>query len=221
MRRVRWPAAVLLVEVTVVIAAVVVVGLNTPIRRAGTAGVALGPSSGQQVDAYLSHAAVLPAAGGPYWALVSLRTELTPTAAAAIPGPARLARVVLQVPIARVQTPQLSIDVADQGDRAAELHEAMALAADQLQRIPAADNRAAAVARISAARLRRDCACVLAMLVRGSGEELQTIAAESQVRAVQAAPPGTELCALSVVPLLPEQATVVGPTPDDGAVPPA
>jgi len=217
MWRVRWSAALV-----VVVVAVVVLGSNVPVRRAGTAGVALGPSSGEPVDAYLAHArAAVPPSGGPYWALVSLRTELAPTAAAAIPGPARLARVVLQVPVARVQTAQLSIDLPDQTDRAAELHGAMAVAADQLQRIPAADARGAALSRVSAARLRSDCACVLALLVRGSAEQLRTIAAESQVRAVQAAPAGTELRALSVIPLLPEQVTVAGPTQDDGSVPPA
>jgi len=207
-----------LVAVVVAVGTVLVLGLNTTVRRAGTAGVSLGPSSGEQVDSYLEHAA-LPAAGGPYWALVTLRAELTGPAAAAIPGPARLARVVLQVPIDRVQTAQLSIDLADQRDRAVELQAAMKAAADQLQRIPAADDRAAAVTQVSVSRLRGDCTCVLAMLVHGSADELRVIAAQPSVRAVQAAPARTELRALSVMPLLPEQTTVVAPLPDDGPVP--
>lgn len=207
-----------LVAVVVAVGTVLVLGLNTTVRRAGTAGVALGPSSGEQVDSYVARAA-RPLAGGPYWALVSLRAELTASAAAAIPGPARLARVVLQVPIDRVQTAQLSIDLADQRDRAVDLQAAMRAAADQLQRIPAADDRAAAVTQVSVPRLRGDCTCVLAMLVHGSANELRVIAAQQSVRAVQAAPAGTELRALSVMPLLPEQTAVVAPLPDDGPIP--
>jgi len=213
----RWGG---LLALAVVAAMVLALGVNTPVRRAGTAGIALGPGSGEQVDGYLARAAAaLPTAGGPYWALVSLRAELTPAVAAAIGGSARLSRVVLQVPIERVQTAQLSIDLADQRDRTVELQDAMSAAADQLLRIPPADARATAVTQVSVSRLRGDCACVLAMLVHGSADELRVIAAQPSVRAVQAAPARTELRALSVMPLLPEQTTVVAPLPDDGPVP--
>lgn len=180
------------------------------------------------MSSYLERtAADTPSTGGPYWALVSLRTELGPAAtAAALGGHARLARVVLRVPIARVQTAQLTVQLADQGDRAAELTSAMATAASQLQReTDTADgtpgDRVAAVGRVSAIRLREHCACVLALLVRAFPDELRAIAAKSEVRAVDAAPARAGLRALSVTPLLPEQTTAVLPMPDDGGVPPA
>jgi len=217
----RWGGlAMAVAAAVVVVVTVLVLGINTPVRRAGSAGVALGPDSGEQVDAYLAHAAAArPTAGGPYWALVSLRAELTPAAAAAVPGSARLSRVVLQVPLQRVQTAQLRVDLADQGDRAAVLQHAMTAASDELQRSQAADERAAVVAQVSVPRLRSGCACVLAMLVRASADQLRAIAAAPAVRAVQAAPAGTELRALSVMPLLPEQTAVVAPLPDDGPIP--
>ncbi len=215
--RFGWLAAVVIVAVVVV-----VLGVRTPVRNAGTAGESLGPSSGQQVSEYVADArASMPDSGGPYWALVSLRQELTPAAAAAVPGPARLSRVVLRIPIERVQTRQVSVDVVDQRARVADLQGAMTVAADQLQRSPAADERDAAVAQVSVSRLRNNCSCVLALLVRGSAEELATVAAHPDVRAVEAAPLGTQLRALSLTPLLPAQVTVVNPGPDDGAVPAA
>ena len=218
--RFGWLAAVVTVAAVVVV--VVVLGLRTPVRSAGTAGESLGPSSGQQVSQYLTDAgASMPDSGGPYWALVSLRQELTPAAAAVVPGSARLSRVVLRVPLDRVQTAQISVDVVDQGARVADLQGAMTVAADQLQRTPAADERDTAVAQVSVSRLRNNCSCVLALLVRGSAEELATVAAHPDVRAVEAAPSGTQLRALSLTPLLPAQVTVVNPGPDDGAVPSA
>ncbi|MEO9221281.1 MAG: hypothetical protein ABI251_05790 [Mycobacteriaceae bacterium] len=211
-----------LAAVIIVAVVVVVLGVRTPVRSAGTAGESLGPRSGQQVEQYVADARVsMPDSGGPFWALVSLRHELTPAAAAVIPGSARVSRAVLRVPLDRVQTPQVTVDLADQGARVADLQGAMTVAADQLQRSPAADERDAAVAQVSVSRLRNNCSCVLALLVRGSAEELATVAAHPDVRAVEAAPLGTQLRALSLTPLLPAQVTVVDPGADDGAVPAA
>lgn len=211
-----WFAAVVALVVTVV-----VIGTQTPVRRAGTAGVALGPVSGQQVGQYLLRTLDLPPAGGPYWALVSLRSELSATAAAGLLGPERLSRAVLRVPIPRVQTAQITADFADQGPRAAELTAAMGTAGSKLQQnAESGDGRTAAVARVSAARLRHGCACVLALLVHGSAEQLRALAAQPAVRAVDVAPAGTALRELSLTPLLPEQTSVVVPSADDGLVPP-
>ena len=215
MSRFGWLAAGVIVAVVVV-----VLGVRTPVRSAGTAGESLGPSSGQQVSAYLADArASIPDSGGPYWALVSLRQELAPAAAAAVPGSARVSRAVLRVPLERVQTAQASLALADQGARVAELQGAMTAAADQLYRTPAADERDAAVAEVSASRLRNNCPCVLALLIRGSAEELRAVTVRPEVRSVQAAPGDTPPQRLALSPLLPEQTTVVAPLPDDGPVP--
>lgn len=207
--------------VVVLVLTVLVLGNHTPVRRAGTTGVALGPEGGQQVSAYLVRAvAELPTAGGPYWALVSLRSELEPAAAAAVPGDARVAQAILRVPIERVQTAQLPVDVADQGELTRELTAAQALAGSRLQQLADSETgRAAAVARVSAARLHAGCACVLALLVRGTAEQLRAIAGRPEVRGVQAAAADVPPQYVALRALLPEQTAVVSPLPDDGAVP--
>lgn len=210
-----------LVAVLVLVAGVLVLGVTTPVRRASVAGFSLGPGSAEPVQAYLARAAAsVPSGDGSSWALVSPRAELTPVVAATLPGEARLARVVLRVPIERVQTAQLPMDVVDQGGLAGELTAVEALGASRLQQSADAETgRAAAVAQVSADRLRAGCACVLALLVRGSTEQLQTLATRPEVRAVQTAPGDTPPQRLALSPLLPEQTTVAAPVPDDGPVP--
>ncbi|MGH3671042.1 MAG: hypothetical protein ACRDSH_10460, partial [Pseudonocardiaceae bacterium] len=201
--------------------AVVVAGQGGAPASAGTQR--LGPEAGEPVVGYLRRAgASLPAEGsGPVWALVQLDRYLAPEPAAELAHGVRLARVILRVPLPRVQTALITQDLPGQHP-VAELATAFRSAAqDRLAASRAApDGRAAAVATAEAARLRAGCACVLALLVLGDREALQSVLARPGVRTVQAALPDTLIQNLAVAPLLPEQAESAGPVPDDGPVPP-
>ncbi|HET9253761.1 MAG TPA: hypothetical protein VFO16_00985 [Pseudonocardiaceae bacterium] len=181
----------------------------------------LGPEAGEPVADYLRRAAVsLPAGGSPGWALVQLADYLTPESAAELVRGVRLAKVVLRVPLPRVQTALITRDLPGQRP-AAELTGALrSAAADRLAASRAAPGRPAAIAAAEATRLGEGCACVAAMLVRGDPGALRALAARPGVRAVHAALPDTAVRDLAISPLLPEQAIVAGPVPDDGPVPP-
>jgi hypothetical protein len=188
----------------------------------------LGPVAGEPVADYLRRAgASLPAGNsGPVWALVQLKGYLRPKPAAELIQGVRLSRVILRVPLPRVQTALITRDLPGQRP-VAELTEpllvrAMGTAAqDRLGASRAVPGgRLAAVAAAEAAQLRSGCACVVALLVFGDGNALRTVAARPGVRAVHAAAPDTLIQDVATSPLLPEQADVVGPVPDDGPVPP-
>jgi hypothetical protein len=193
----------------------------------------LGPEPGEPVARYLARAAIsLPARGtGPAWALVQLEDHLDAATAAALTQDAatqdaalaqdvRLSRVVLRVPLPRVQTALLTHPVPGQRP-AGEIAAAMRSAAGDRQAVaaPATAGRAGEVAAAEARRLREGCACVVALLVRGDRAALERLATRRQVRAVHAARVGTPPQGLALAPLLPEQREAAGPVPDDGAVP--
>jgi hypothetical protein len=211
-----------LVAVVALVVLALVAGARTP-PSTTPPGAALGPGTGEQVSAYTARAAQGVAEAGAadeLWALLSPATELDPGAAAALVGGVRTARVLLRVPLRRVQTPLDALQVADQGDLAAELTELARLAGGrQVGLAQAGAGRAAAVAQLVGTRLESGCACVVGLVLHGTGEQLRAVAARAGVRAVEVAPPGTGYGGLSVVPLLPEQTTTVGPGPDDGVVP--
>jgi hypothetical protein len=219
--RARW--AVLAALFVALGAAVVVAG--QPGESPLVAGVQrLGPEPGEPVPDYLRRAgASLPAVrSGPVWALVQLESYLKPGPAAELTQGVRLSRVVLRVPLPRVQTALITRDLPGQRPMA-ELTEVLRSAAQD--RADAASrgvpgSRPAAVAAAEAAQLRGGCACVVALLVRGDGEALQAVAARPGVRAVHAALPDTPLQDVAISPLLPEQVDLAGPVPDDGTVPP-
>jgi hypothetical protein len=211
-----------LVAVVALLALVLVVGAGTP-PSTSPPGAALGPETGEQVSAYTAGAAQSVAGAGAadeLWALLSPDAELDPAAAAALVGGVRTARVLLRVPLDRVQTPLDALEVADQGDLAAELTELARLAGGrQVGLAQVGAGRAAAIAQLAGTRLESGCACVVGLVLHGTGEQLRAVAARAGVRAVQVAPPGTGYGGLSVVPLLPGQTTTIGPGPDDGVVP--
>jgi hypothetical protein len=216
--RARWAllAALLVVfGVTVVVAGQRGEPVPSGVQR-------LGPEAGEPVAHYLRRArASLPAGtSGPVWALVQLDGYLTPEPAAELARGVRLSRVILRVPLPRVQTALITRDLPGQRP-VTELDEAMCSAAqDRLAASRAAPSeRSAAVAAAEATQLRSGCACVLALLVFGDGESLRAVAARSGVRAVHAADPGTPLQDIAIAALLPEQVDLVGPVPDDGPVP--
>lgn len=185
----------------------------------------LGPEADEPVAAYLRRAgASLPAArsGPPVWALVQLAGYLTPEPAAELTHGVRLSRVVLRVPLPRVQTALITRDLPGQRP-VAELTEALRSAAQGRAAVASREMpgvRSAAVAAAEAEQLRAGCACVVAILVRGDGAALQVVAARPGVRAVHVAAPDTSLQDVAISPLLPEQVDTAGPVPDDGTVPP-
>ncbi|MGH3550690.1 MAG: hypothetical protein ACRDQU_21740 [Pseudonocardiaceae bacterium] len=217
--RARW--AVLAILVAVFGVTVVVAGQRDEPVHSGTQR--LGPEAGEPVAGYLRRArASLPEGhSGPVWALVQLDGYLTPEPAAQLTRGVRLSRVILRVPLPRVQTALITLDLPGQRP-VTELAEAMRSAAQDrvaASRAPPR-GRPAAVAAVEAAQLRSGCACVLALLVFGDGEALRAVAGRPGVRAVHAAAPDTSLQDIAIAALLPEQVDLVGPVPDDGPVPP-
>jgi hypothetical protein len=216
--RARW--AVLAVLFVVFGVTVVVAGQrDEPVHN----GVQrLGPEAAEPVAHYLRRAgASLPAGtAAPVWALVALDGYLTPEPAAALTRGVRLSRVILRVPLPRIQTALITRDLPGQWPMT-ELTVAMRSAArDRLAASRAAPSgRAATVAVAEAGQLRSGCACVLALLVFGDGDALREVAARPGVRAVHAAFPDTPPQDLAISPLLPEQVYLAGPVPDDGPVP--
>jgi hypothetical protein len=220
-RHARW--AVLAVLLVAVGLAVVVAG--RPGEPLSVTGVQrLGPEAGEPVADYLRRAgASLPAAeSGSVWALVQLEGYLKPGRAAELAQGVRLSRVVLRVPLPRVQTALITRDLPGQRP-VAELTEALRSAAQDRTAVAAREvpgRRPAAVAAVEATQLRAGCACVLAFLVFGDGKALHAVAVRPGVRAVHAALPDTPIQDVAISPLLPEQVDSAGPVPDDGPVSP-
>lgn len=218
--RARW--AVLAVLLVAFGAAVVAAGQREPGPPPLPGVERLGPEPGEPVAGYLPRAAAsLPARGtGPAWALVQLEDHLDVVTAAALTQDVRLSRVVLRVPLPRVQTALLTRSVAGQRP-AVEIAAAMRAAVGDRQAVAvqATSGRAGEVAAAEAGRLRAGCSCVVALLVRGDRAALERLATRSQVRAVHAARVGTPPQGLALAPLLPEQRKAAGPVPDDGPVP--
>ncbi|MGH3692432.1 MAG: hypothetical protein ACRDRX_00225 [Pseudonocardiaceae bacterium] len=180
----------------------------------------LGPEAGEPVADYLGRARVSwPAGNSAQWALVQLDSYLAPAAAAEVAHDVRLSRVIIRVPLPRIQTALITRDLPGQRP-VAELTQALrSAAADRAAVASQQRGRAAAVAAAEGAQLRAGCACVVALLVFGDGDALRTVAARPGVRAVHAALPDTLVPDLAISPLLPEQLDLAGPVPDDGPVP--
>lgn len=215
-----------LTAVTVLVVAALVLGVGTPAQERTHPGAVLGPDSGELVSAYLQRSARSlrgGSTGEELWALLAPTQELTPVEAAQLTSGVRTSRVLLRVPVPRVQTALVALEVADQrgpADLGAELTDSARRAAGRAQELAAVSTgRQAAVAALSAARLAAGCACVVGLVLRGTAQQLSTVAGRAGVRSVQAAPAGTSYGGLAVTPLLPEQTATVGPGPDDGHVP--
>ena len=216
----RW--AVLAVLVAVLGVAVVVAGRpDEPLPVTGVQR--LGPEADEPVADYLRRAgaSLLATEPGSVWALVQLEGYLTAEGAAELVQGVRLSRVVLRVPLPRVQTALIIRDLPGQRP-VAELTDALRSAAQDRAAVAARErpgSRSATVAAAEATQLRSGCACVLALLVFGDSEALHAVAARPGVRAVHAALPDTPIQDVAISPLLPEQVDTAGPVPDDGPVP--
>lgn len=210
MRRVSLPWA----ATAALLLAVLAAGLLTPPRPATVRTDTLGPDHGEAVAGYLARAqaSVESATGEPRWALVSFTAPVPVEQAAALPEDPRIAQVLFRVPIERVQTPLVAVDVPEHPEA---LRRAPAVAAGRLRQAAGAD-RAARVAAVSADRLADGCACVVGVVVRVAPAAATELAAAPGVRAVELLPPDAVAGAFSVNPLLPEHVDVVAPGPDDG-----
>jgi hypothetical protein len=230
MSRRRW------LLVALAIAVLGLVGAAVGLAPGGTApppsrdAVRLGPAVGEPVAGYLAGLpARLPAVGaGPVPALVQFRAELPADRVASVLAGtgARAVRAVFRVPLPRVQTALRfeGLTPVDLADPAAALGRQLAVAQDSAQRSAAAQGRRLAgrqgeLARYEARALAGRCGCVLAVLVVADRAGLTGLAGHPEVRAVDAAPAGTEVGGVALVRLLPAQTALAGPVPDDGPIP--
>lgn len=223
MSRVALVVGLLLVLLVTILVAGRQAGAPPPTLADGS--VRLGPEPDDNVAAYLAGLpALLPAAGaGAVPALVQFGAELDEQATLAAVAGAQPVQVVFRVPLSRVQTALRFQQLGSAGDPVAaarEIDYARQRAAREASREASArTGRAATVAAVEARTLVAPCRCVLAVLVQGDRAALDAIRTRPGVRAVHAAPPGTDPRTVAVSPLLPEQLTAVTAAPDDGPVP--
>ena len=206
-------------------------------RAAGPPGVVrVGAAEGQAVGAYLAGsraelANLAARSTAEVHALAALDAYVEPSA---LPG--LLAGVAPEVAFARVPLPEVQTEVVslplsgpDVGpgfDGAAARKEAAAKeaswAAGKLTGTDARERRLrefyAGVAKVNTAEARayrRGCACVYALVVRGTPVRLAQLAARPGVRVVDPAPEATSLGTTEFLPLQPEQIVVVTSPADD------
>jgi len=185
--------------------------------------------------ARLSSATVGPAAG-PMYALVSFTAYLTPDAVAALLATQKggLATVAAhaRVPLLRRQTELITMpavrlpdDILIAMNQAADRKQRESIRQAQLAEVEL-DRRAfhlsmADVAAAEAVQYRARCACLYALVVRGTPAALARLALRREVRVVDAAPEVSRVDWAVWVAPLPEQQGRVQPPPDDDLSPPA
>ncbi len=203
--------------VVVVVGLVVLLGVLNPPREAGVFTDRLGPERGEQVADYLARArdSLHGTDDGEHWALVSFTEAIAPEQIPPHSGGLRIAQVLYQVQIPRVQTPLVAVPVPA-GDAAAVTS---AEAAAWLLPRPGPDERSTRIIALSAARLRAGCPCTVGLILRGPLDRLRNLAAQNGIRVVQALPADAVAGRFAVVPLLPDQLDTALPGPDDGPVP--
>lgn len=198
------------------IVVVLAAGILNPVRPASIGTDALGPDNGELVEDYLDRAATSIADTAdtttPRWALVSFTDSVDIETVAVLPK-VRVSQVLFRVPLDRVQTPLVTVDVSEHPD---SLARAGTVAAGLLGPRTAGTGRAARVAQVSAERLAAGCACVAGIVVRGTLPQLRALGDVAEIRAVEALPTDAVAGRFSVTPLLPEHVDTVAPGPDDG-----
>lgn len=207
-----------------------------------TAPTALGPEIGTNIDAYVAASrkrAVLVSRGsadGVYTALVSFSTYLTPKQTRLTLGQTQITKVLLHAPLPSAdvlpidvsnflpETRKLYADIARR--KAQDVAEFTKLAGSiqaqskEEEQFKAFYLMAAAQAAREVRAYRGDCACVIAVLVRGPARELAELLSIARVRAVEIG--GRDLDeTLLIRPLAPEQKGIVRkiatPTAGNGA----
>ncbi len=215
-------ALVLLVAAT---AGLYALGATHPPKRAAITSDRLGPENGASVAAYLDDAAAgLDRVGaGPRWALISLRAPVGDDQAWSLVDGTAASQVAFHVPIAGVATPSTFAAVTgDRGSLATARTNAVVEVRGDAD--PGGDGAPATrdqqVSSVTVERLRSGCACIVAMVVRGTGPRLREIAASPLVRGVQVLPADAAGGRFAVVALLPEQTDRFLPVADTAPVPP-
>ncbi|WP_228539799.1 hypothetical protein [Nocardia sp. XZ_19_385] len=200
-------------------------GALNPPRPLGVGTDRLGPEQGETVADYLARAqdSLNGADSDEHWALVSFTTELAPAAIPAHSGGIRIGQVLHRVPIPRVQTPIVTVGVpAGDAVAIASATNAAWQLQTQLDRDEALgilDDRTLRATSVTISRLRAGCPCTVGLVIRGTLPQLRTLAATTNIRAVEALPADAVDGHFAVTPLLPEHTDTITPTPDDGPVP--
>ncbi|WP_280235308.1 hypothetical protein [Nocardia cyriacigeorgica] len=221
-RTTRAMRAAFAATVAVVVVVLIVVGAGQPPRSDGVSTDRLGPEQGETVPDYLVRArdSLTGTDTGERWALVSFTEYQTPQQLPGRAGGLRVGRVLYQVPLPRVQTQLVTVQVPA-GDevvlRSAE--DAAWQLRDQLSRSVYVDERTEKVTTVSVDRLRAGCACAVGLIVRGNSDQLRNLATQNGIRAVEALPADAVAGGFAIVPLLPDATGTVAPSPDDGPVP--
>ncbi|WP_459545293.1 hypothetical protein [Nocardia sp. X0981] len=202
--------------------AVLLLGVANPPANDGVSTDRLGPDTGETVAGYLGRAedSLTGTGDGDRWALVSFTGYRPATGLRELLGGLRVSQVLYQVPLPRVVTPLSAVHLPDSEPA---LVRSGRDAADQLadrRRYTADGTRSARVLDVSVARLRDDCACSPAVVVRAPLPRLRELAERPGIRAVQALPGDAVAERFAVVPLLPDTTDPIGAPPDDGPVPP-
>jgi len=182
----------------------------------------LGPDYGESVTEYRARADVSLSGddGTDHWALVSFTDYPPATALPQYRADLRISRVLYEVPIPRVSTPLVDVQVPDNDEallRSADDAASQLMA--QRQDNAAPDERTNRVLDLSSDRLHGECACVAGLIVRAPLSVLSALTERDQVRAVQALPADAVAGSFAVMPLRPGDTDFVAPVPDDGPVP--
>lgn len=193
-----------LVAVAALLGLTFALGAANPVSPPRIGTDALGPEGGESAEQYVARAAesLRGADADPRWALVSFTSASTTADAAAALGQVRISQAQFWSPAAGPQSPLVTVATGASEDPAALLTAAREAAAGQLDQ----DTSAAVLEgkrSIAVAELSGDCACLVAVLVRGSIDELDAIAAAPGVRAVEALPADARFGSFAVRPLLP------------------
>ncbi|GGL04194.1 hypothetical protein [Nocardia jinanensis] len=182
----------------------------------------LGPDQGEPVSEYLGRAreTLTGADDGERWALVSFTEYRSAAVLRDQVGDIRIGQALYQVPLPRVATPLIAVQTPDT-DTA--LRRSGTDAAWQLadRRRYVTDDRSARILEVGIARLRDGSACSPGIVVRAPLSRLRELSEHPGIRAVQALPADAVAGRFAVGPLLPDSPDPVGPSPDDGPIPPA
>lgn len=206
----------------------------TPSARSVTR---VGPVQGTLINGYVATArqelAELAGAGTrPVFALVSLAGYGTPAQAGSLSAGYAVARVFFRVPLQGVQTALRSADVTElRGGVEAGMRSAAAQAEREAKELDAQAARltgssaterqlrafyvdSARLSRLQGSQYRSLCACVYALVLKATPQELTTLAARTGVRVVDPVPEIPSLGNAVFLPLLPEQSVTVQPPVD-------
>lgn len=220
----------------------ILTALRTELPRSpGVMTDALGPEAGERIDDYLARAAdsldqnkkndddevITSDPDAPRWALVSAESAWSVAEAAGVVRDLpRVSGLYVQVPVGGVAMPVLGLTTAEPVAGEFVRVPVFERGLEQVtRRLAAADSaggeRAAAVAALTASRIRSGEPAIIGVLARGTTGQLREVAGTPTVRAVEALPADAVWERFAVRPLQPQQVDAALPLPDRAPVPPA